>query len=268
MSARPPLLPFTAEALAAALAPGAFGRPLEFHLVVDSTNRCATDRARDGSAEGLVAIADAQTAGRGRLGRPWESPPGVGVYLSVLLRPAVDAEAASFLTSVAALATCDVVEETIGERAGIKWPNDVVVGGRKVAGILAEGGGTAGAAWVVMGIGVNVNQRPGEFSREVGETATSLRALRGDVVCRVRVVAGLLAGFERAYRTFLSGGAAALMERVRRASLVLGHRVEIEGGPRRVVGVALDLDDRGGLVVGKGGGRETFYSGRITRIWT
>jgi BirA family biotin operon repressor/biotin-[acetyl-CoA-carboxylase] ligase len=116
-------------------------------------------------------------------------------------------------------------------------------------------------------MGVNVNQRPGEFSPGIGETATSLRAAVGDVVCRVRFVAGLLAGFERVYRTFASGGAASLIERVRRASVVLGHRVEIEGDARRVVGVALDLDERGGLVVGKGGGRETFHTGSITRIW-
>lgn len=267
MNAGSPLLPFTHDSVSAALASGAFGRPLHFHAMVDSTNTRAAELARAGEPEGTVVLADAQTAGRGRSDRRWESPPGVGVYASVVLRPALDAARATFVTSVAALSAAAAVEQTASRRAEIKWPNDVLVAGRKVSGILAERGGSGGFAWLVVGFGVNVNQRRDDFPPSIAETATSIRAESGTVACRVRFLSRLLGLFEADYRTFLSEGPPALIGRIRERSAVLGHRVEIQDGPRRVQGIALDLDEHGGLVLGKGKGRETFHQGSVVRIW-
>lgn len=267
MNGGPPVLPFTEDTLGAAFAPGAFGRPLHFHAIVDSTNERAAELARAGAPEGSVVIADAQMAGRGRGDRRWDSPPGVGIYVSVIVRPPVGAERAVFLTSLAALSVSAVIAQAAGRESSIKWPNDVLLRGRKVAGVLAERGRGGSEAWVVIGIGLNLNHHRDDFPPALREKATSLRAETGDVHCRVRLTSRLLAQLEADYRAFRAGGPAALLERLRAASAVLGHRVEIEDGPRRVQGIALDLDDRGGLVLGKGKGREVFTSGSIRRIW-
>jgi BirA family biotin operon repressor/biotin-[acetyl-CoA-carboxylase] ligase len=267
MNAGSPLLPFTQETVSAALSAGAFGRPLHFHSLVDSTNSRAVELARAGAPEGTVVLADAQSAGRGRSDRRWESPPGMGIYLSVVLRPPLDAERATFLTSVAALSATAVAGETASVQAEIKWPNDVLAGGRKVAGILAERGGSGATTWVVAGFGVNLNHRRDDFPAALAAKATSLRAEGGAIYCRVRFVALLLERFESDYRAFLEVGPAALLERIRERSAVLGHRIEIHDGARRVQGIALGLDESGGLILGKGKGRETFHQGSIVRIW-
>ena len=267
MSAVPPMLPYTEEAITQALSPGVFSRPLRFFPMVDSTNERAAELARAGAPEGTTVVADAQSSGRGRGDRRWESPPGMGIYLSVVVRPPLDAERATFITSVAALSACAAASDEADAACGIKWPNDVLLGGGKVAGILAERGGSGAHAWVVVGIGVNVNYRRDDFPPPLRGKATSILLETGRAHCRVRLAARLLEAFEADYRVLLGEGPWPLLERLRDASAILGHRVEIEDGARRVQGIALDFDERGGLVLGKGKGREAFYTGSIARVW-
>jgi BirA family biotin operon repressor/biotin-[acetyl-CoA-carboxylase] ligase len=267
MSAVRPPVPFDEPAIAAALAPGAFGRPLRFYDSVDSTNARAADLARAGAPEGTAVIADEQTAGRGRGERRWISPRGCGIYLSVVVRPGIAAGPAMFLTSLAALAVAEVAADAARRPARIKWPNDVVLGGRKIAGILAERAGGGRNAWVVLGIGLNVNHRRTDFPAAFREKATSLRIETGREHPRVNLAVRLLERLEDDYRRFLAQGAGPFLDRLRDGSVVLGHRVEIEDGRRRVQGIALDFDVSGGLVLGRGSGRETFTNGSVRRIW-
>ena len=231
------------------------GRPLEVLAKIGSTNDSVMAAGQGGAPEGLAVLADRQTAGRGRRGRPWASPAGVGLYTSVLLRPRLPAAQAPLLTLMAGLAVGEAIHEVTGLDVRLKWPNDVLVEGRKVAGILVEL--VSIDAWVrhvVVGIGINVNHGPPDLPEAVWETATSLHLATGRLMPRAEVAAAIYNSLDRWYRSLGEGGAATILARSRERSATLGKPVEVIAGEERWRGLAVDLDDDGALLVRDEGG--------------
>jgi BirA family biotin operon repressor/biotin-[acetyl-CoA-carboxylase] ligase len=175
-----------------------FAHPIYVYQQIGSTNDQARQFAAAGGPEGLLVVADEQTAGRGRRERRWLTPPGTALALSVVMRPALPAARSTRLVMVAGLAVCDAVEQTAGLRPALKWPNDVLIGGRKAAGILVESA-LAGEAveYAVAGIGLNVSWAPG--AEDVDFPATCLEAEAGRVVGRRELLRAVLAALEARY---------------------------------------------------------------------
>ncbi|HVP65766.1 MAG TPA: biotin--[acetyl-CoA-carboxylase] ligase [Anaeromyxobacteraceae bacterium] len=225
------------------------GQVLHCREELESTSDLAKELAEQGAAHGEVVIAERQTAGRGRRGRSWSSPAGKNLYLSAVLRPELPPQRAAELTLVASLAVCDACRQA-GVDAGIKWPNDVLVGGRKVAGILTELAAEPDVVhWVVVGIGVNLNAGREDFPEEIRDEATSLAIERGQPVPRALFAAALLSLLEQWLDRHAEEGFEAVRRAWRERSATLGRsvRVEVDGG--EVDGVADDLDESGALLV-------------------
>lgn len=241
---------------------------------IDSTNTWLLAEARAGAAEGLTAVADHQTAGRGRLDRRWEAAPGSALLASVLLRPVLEPGALHLVTALVALSALDACEQTAGVDVGIKWPNDLVVDDAKLAGILAEAdpsapGGPPGSVAVVVGIGLNIAV-PG--LRAASWPATCLADLvaagRGSAVpTRDELLAALLGVLERR-RPELDGtdGRRGLAADLRRRCVTLGRAVRVELPGSVLVGTATDLTDDGLLVVKTADGRRVVAAGDIVHL--
>jgi BirA family biotin operon repressor/biotin-[acetyl-CoA-carboxylase] ligase len=227
------------------------GRPLEVLAEVGSTNDVALAAARRGEREGLAVVADLQTEGRGRRGRRWVSPPGVGLYLSVLLRPILPPRRAPLISLAAGVAVAEGIVQVAGLSPRLKWPNDVQLGGKKVAGILAElaaDGDVVGH--IVLGIGLNLNHQAADFPEEVRGEATSLFLESGCVYDRGSVASAVLNALDRWYLTFCGAEFPTILEAYRRRSATLGRPVEVlEGDGGRWRGEAVDLDPEGALLV-------------------
>ena len=209
---------------------------VEWFASLDSTNRHALDAARGGAADGLVVVADQQTAGRGRLGRTWEAPPGSSLLVTVLLRRAGDPGRAVMAAGVALAAA---VEQVAGVDAGLKWPNDLVVDDRKLAGLLAESDGDA----LVVGAGCNVNWEA--FPDELAATATACNLEAGRTVDRDALLDTFLDEYSRA----LARGAE-LVEDYRSRLVTLGRTVRVQHvRDEDLVGIAVGVTDDGALVV-------------------
>ena len=248
-------LDLTPEAIQARLRTQAVGRRLRVMTQVGSTNDVALAASREGAPEGFAVLADRQTAGRGRLGRNWESPPGVGIYTSVLLRPEVPAALAPLLTLAVGIAAAESIQEHTGLLPRLKWPNDVQLDGRKIGGILVEGTALEGRqSEAVVGIGINVNQEVTDFPAELGGSATSVRMALGRAMARADLVAGLYNSLEHWYRIFCDGEGRMILDRGRAWSAVLGQPVEVRSTTERWAGLALDLDQDGALIVRDGRG--------------
>ena len=233
---------------------------------VDSTNNYAKSLAMLGGKDGTVIVSDEQTGGRGRLGRSFQSPKGKGVYLTMLLRPDVPPARAVNLTAHAAVAVCEGIEEACGAKPGIKWTNDIVLGGRKLCGILTEMAveGESGALqYVVIGIGINANHTPEDFSPEVREIAASLSQELGHPVARGRLCACVINALDEMYVAWLSGSV--YYERYRDRCLTLGKPVRLlrNGGAEEAFAEGLDPDF--GLIVRfSDGRRETVTAGEVS----
>jgi BirA family biotin operon repressor/biotin-[acetyl-CoA-carboxylase] ligase len=223
---------------------------VEYHDSIDSTNRRARELAAEGR-ENVAVVADEQTGGRGRLDRTWASPSG-GIWLSALVRPDVPAAHAPVYTLAAAVATARAVREA-GVEATIKWPNDVLVDGRKLAGILTEMEGEADRiGWLVVGVGLNANVDPADVP---AEGATTLRAECGDIDRRV-LAQRLLETFFDLHETHDE-----VLPAWRECADTLGRRVRVETGDRTVTGEAVDVSFPGTLQVDTGDGTETVAAG-------
>lgn len=235
---------------------GIFADRVHWYSEAGSTNDIAGTFAEQAAREGLVVLADRQTAGRGRLGRSWASPPGAGIYVSVLLRPA--ATAARLLTIAAGVAVTEGIASATGLAAHVKWPNDVHVSGRKLAGILAEGA----ASHVVLGIGINV--QPAAYPPDVAARATSIETELGRPVDRGLVLSECLAALATRYRELHENRAGNIVEAWRtRAAPMLGRRVEWESAGTRHTGVAENIDDDGALIVRTGHEALRIRSGEV-----
>jgi len=220
----------------------------------DSTNRVVLELARGGEAEGAVVVADHQTAGRGRLGRTWQAPPGASLLVTVLLRPPIPVEDAHLVSIAAALAAADACAAVAGVHPGLKWPNDLVIerdgATRKIAGLLAESivrGGRVDA--VALGMGLNV-QWPSPLPEDLASIATALNHEAGHDVDRDAVLAGWLECLADRYaRLTAAGGTDALLAAYRVACVTLGRRVRVELDGAALLGTATDITREGHLVV-------------------
>ena len=230
---------------------GRFGRPYLYLTRTESTQRML-DAAQP---EGAVAVTEEQTAGRGRMGRRWDAPAGSSLLVSTLLRPPPERRA-SGLTLVAGVCVAVVVERATGLAAQIKWPNDVMLNRRKVAGVLAEL--TDGA--VVLGIGINVNQRPAELPAETKVPAGSLYSVTGREYDRRRILADLLLELERRYDAWREDGLASLYEDLGARDFLRGRRVSFDG----VAGTAQMITRDGRLAVTTESGLVEVESGEVS----
>lgn len=232
-----------------------FGRRIHHFFKTDSTNAVALALAADGEPHGSLVIAEEQTAGRGRLGRAWHSEKMSGIYLSLILRPEMTPQQAPLLTLVAGLAARDAVVQVTGLAVDLRWPNDLLTGGKKFCGILTEMQAEAQRIhYVVVGIGMNVNHA--KLPAELEPIATSLRLATGRPVSRLELLAGLLASFDRYYNQFLNEGSAPLIARFSEvSSYARGKRVRVAAPREEFTGVTEGLDPTGTLLVRRDDGQ-------------
>ncbi|MGE5850215.1 MAG: biotin--[acetyl-CoA-carboxylase] ligase [Candidatus Methylomirabilota bacterium] len=243
------------EIIQARLRSRVIGHPLEVVGEVGSTNDRVLAAGRDGAPEGLAIIADRQTAGRGRLGRPWASPAGVGLYTSILLRPNVRASQVSLLSLVAGLAVVEGIESVAGLAPLLKWPNDLLVDGKKVAGILAETATVESrVSYVGVGIGINVGHDAQDLPEELRASATSLCLTTGREISRGELAAEIYNRLDCWYREFSDGRYQSILARGRERSAILGSSVDVLVGDERWSGLAVDLDADGALLVQEASG--------------
>ena len=239
---------------------GSFSRRVLWYAEVGSTNDIAATFADRGEPEGTVVIADAQSTGRGRHGRTWASPPGAGLYMSIVMRPAP--HAVSLLTIAAGVALADGIQAATGLHPHLKWPNDVYVGGRKLAGILAEAGTSKDGPHVVLGCGVNL--MPAAYPPDVAARATSIESELGRPIDRGLLLVECLAALHVRYRELQSRASAAVIARWRdRAVSTFGRRVEWDVAGVTRHGVAEDIDETGALLVRDGAARARVISGEV-----
>lgn len=234
---------------------------------IDSTNTHAKQLASGGAPHGTVLIADSQTAGRGRLGRSFQSPAGSGIYMSVVLRPRCLPEALMHLTCAVAVAICEAVETTLGFRPGIKWINDLVVDRKKLAGILTElsiDPKTGLVDHAVVGIGINCAQRTEDFPKEIRSMACSTAMVTGSKVDCSRLAAAMICALEGMSNRLFSEKAT-IMAAYRRDCVTLGSEVQVLRSDIRREGTALDIDPDGALLVAFADGSvEAVSSGEVS----
>lgn len=254
----------TAEAIAAKLSTEWAGEKILSFAEIDSTNNEAKRQAEAGAGHGMLAVSEVQTAGRGRMGRPWSSPAGSGIWMSLLLRPPLAPIQASGLTLVMALAVREAIVTMTGTDCGIKWPNDIVSEGRKVCGILTEMSAEPDRInHVVIGVGINVTDD--SFPEEIRDRAISIWQICGQKIRRAELIAEILKSFECFYDRYLQhGDMSALLEEYNAALINRGRRVRVLDPAGEYEAVAEGILPSGALVVLKDGQREEIISGEVS----
>ncbi len=244
---------------------GPFGNPLYYFLETGSTNDIAATLAENAAPEGATVLASSQTAGRGRFGRAWFSPPGAGLYVSIVCR---DGRAAPLLTLAGGVAVADGVRNATGLPVHIKWPNDIVVedrrgGRRKLAGILAEAISTPdGLQYVILGFGINLG--PAAYPSELADRATSIELELGRPVDGAAVLAETLAVFAERFRELVRGNSISVLSRWRElAPSSRGATVEWDTTRGPITGTSAGIDDDGSLLVRVGDRIERIISGEV-----
>lgn len=229
-----------------------FGQQVIYREKVGSTNELAKELARKGASQGTVVIAEEQTGGKGRIGRVWYSPAGQGLWFSVILRPEISPIDASKLTLICAVGVAKTIRETTGIAAGIKWPNDVLIDHRKVAGILIEMNAELDKInYLVIGIGVNVSLDEARVPSELANIAISLEGQKKLKVTRVALLAALLNNLDHLYEDFLDGKFSQILTAWKDMSVTLNRWVKVVSGSETEEGIAFDLDDDGALILMK-----------------
>lgn len=220
------------------------GQDIVYFKEIDSTNRYAKKLAGQGAAHGTMVLADTQTAGRGRRGHSWISPAGSSISMTLILRPDVPPAQVAKISLLTALATANAIRRVTGLDVRIKWPNDIVAGGRKVCGMLMEMDATPEkVASVVAGVGINVHQT--QFPEEIAHSASSLDLLAGRRISRADIVRAFLQEYERVWAL----GDEAMMRAYRERSATIGQRVQVIGLNGTYTGTAQDVTDSGSLLV-------------------
>jgi BirA family transcriptional regulator, biotin operon repressor / biotin---[acetyl-CoA-carboxylase] ligase len=245
----------TPELLRARLKSSLFGKRIYHFFRTDSTNRVGMELGYAGEPEGTVILAEEQSAGRGRAGRSWHSERAAGIYVTLLLRPKISPMQAPLLTMMAGLSAHTAIQAQTGLQLDLKWPNDLVLNGKKLGGILTEmHADTSLVRFVIVGIGINVNQE--RFPGELNAIATSLHAETGKNQARLELLARLLREFESDYNRFLREGAASVTERFSKvSSYAVGKKVRVTNGAESFTGVTAGLAPEGLLQVERADGK-------------
>jgi BirA family biotin operon repressor/biotin-[acetyl-CoA-carboxylase] ligase len=250
MSAVTPPQAYDLTTVQAGLCTTAFGRTLHYHESVPSTNAIAITLAQEGACHGTLVLADGQTAGRGRRGRTWHSPPGLNLYCSLIL--CLHPNQAGYLTIIpqaSALAVADAIADATGLQCRLKWPNDVMIRDKKVAGILCESTGGP-ATFVVVGIGINANSRVEDFPAEIQATAATLLAERGSPVDRTALLATLMNRLEEQLGLLSPRTVTTLLDSYRSRCATLGQFVRATLGETDVIeGIAEAIGRDGSLLI-------------------
>ena len=259
----------TVDELQAQLRTRVMGRR-EIHVLreTDSTNLQAKMMAEQGAAEGTLVVADTQTGGRGRRGRIWHSPAGRNIYASIVLRPLLSPSQAPQITLMTAVALAETLNGFPALDAKIKWPNDVMVGGKKIAGILTEISTDMEVVdYVVVGFGLNVNTRQEDVPEEIRPIATSIRMEKGVETSRTRLLCDLMDSFESCYDMLIHDGFGPVMSQWRSMTDIIGRRVRVDVMGTRHSGIVEAVDDDGVLILKDDGGKtHRILSGDVTRV--
>lgn len=261
------LLSVTEKLLASEIgprSPESFGHVVHYFDNIASTNETAKRYALDGVAHGTLIVTETQTGGKGRLGRTWHSPRG-GIWISLIVRPEINMSEVPKFTPIATLAASLAIGKATGLRAMVKWPNDILVGGRKVAGILTEMTAEADRVeFMVIGMGINVNFGATDLPRELEGKATTLMDEMGAKVDRARLLRAILDEMDQIYIRFKAGDYPAILGELKAISATLGQTIAVMSGSKEVTGKALGFNELGGLLIELSDGRiETVHSGEI-----
>lgn len=242
------------------------GGRVYYHQSLESTNREARALASGGVPGGSLVVAEEQAGGRGRMGRGWFSPKGLGLWCSLILRPEVQPNEAPPITMLTAVAVASAVEKVTGVAPGIKWPNDLLVGGKKICGILTEMVAEMEKVdYLVVGVGINVNIPFEDFPEELRETATSLCLEKNELVSRLHLLKQFLREFEFYYQKWINEGFAPVLEEWKKRCINLGCPVRISTSREVWEGLAEDVDSDGALLLRMPGGSvQRFMAGEVS----
>lgn len=226
------------------------GKKIIYFPETDSTNTQAKRFAIDGCPEGTVILADRQTMGRGRMSREWHSPGGAGIYMSIVVRPEISLNELPKITLVAAVAAAEAVNASANVKVLIKWPNDLLLNGKKICGILTELHSPENEnSFVVVGIGINLNT-PGEmFPEDIAGIATSVFIETRQKIPRITVIKSVIEYFDRWYDVFLNGGFPGILEKWKAYSEIIGRRIQVEQMDALITGTVIDIGSDGALIL-------------------
>ncbi|WP_028561256.1 biotin--[acetyl-CoA-carboxylase] ligase [Paenibacillus pinihumi] len=240
----------SAAALLRSLTTERFARRLHLHEAVDSTQTVLRALAEDGAPEGTLVIAEQQLQGRGRMGRSWESPKGKGIWMSLLLRPNLAIHFSPQLTLLIAVALCRSLRKSTGLPIGIKWPNDLLVDGRKISGILLESTAEEERLnYILAGIGISVNLEEQDYPAELMDKAVSLRMLVGRKLDRTDIIVQFMKELEELYDLYLQEGFAPIRSLWEALAVSLGQRVVLTTPQGIIEGIPVGLEENGALLV-------------------
>ncbi|MFZ1684872.1 MAG: biotin--[acetyl-CoA-carboxylase] ligase [Candidatus Zixiibacteriota bacterium] len=241
------------------------GMQIHSYRSLKSTNDLAADLAEHGAPEGTVVTSEEQTKGRGRLGRIWHSVAHNGIYVSIVLRPEIRPDQAPGISIMTSLALLEAFASFTKKPLAIKWPNDLLLSGKKVAGILTELNADRGKInHVIVGVGINVNHNRDDFPDTLIDTATSLRLANGEAANRVELLKEFLRRFEKQYAKYLKSGLKSVHGSLKKHSSLLGNEVTIRSGDSSQSGKAVDITANGELVLSQNGVRIVIAAGEVT----
>ncbi|WP_047152596.1 biotin--[acetyl-CoA-carboxylase] ligase [Aneurinibacillus tyrosinisolvens] len=247
-----------AEEIKVGLKTRSFGQEVHYYATIDSTQNKCQELAKAGAPEGTLVVADQQLGGKGRLGRVWHSPAGKNIYMSLLLRPVLELQKCPQLTLLTAVAIVETVRDVCGIQADIKWPNDILLDGKKICGILTELNAESDRInWLIIGMGINVNAELDDFAADVQKIATSLRIVNGAPLRRVSLIQGILRRLEHLYEQYVREGFEPIKELWEAHAITIGKRVTIRTLQGSLAGFAEGIDDAGVLLVRQDDGTVT-----------
>lgn len=243
------------------------GREIHVFQAIDSTNIKGMELGERGSPEGTIVLTETQTNGKGRLGRRWISPEG-NIYLSIILRPKILPSEAPLITLMAAVASASALRKALNTGVNIKWPNDIIIEGKKVGGILTEMNSEMDRVnYIVLGIGINVNMNLTLLPPDVRITATTIKEKIGSDIRRTEILSLLIKELDRWYKIFLNEGPGPVLDEWRGLSQGIGKKVKVTSLDSVIEGLAEGIDDYGRLIVRLEGGKvEKVDSGDVTVI--
>jgi len=248
-------------------APGTIGCRIHYFEELTSTQERAAELAEQGAGQGTAVIAETQSAGHGRLNRQWYSPPRLNLYATIILRPEIAASAVACLSLMAGVAAAEAIETVAPGIVALKWPNDVWLKGKKTGGILAKAVSDGNqVSYVLLGIGLNLNLRPGDVPDDLRRIATSVRIETGAVCDRIQVASALFYRLDTRYTEMQERGFAAIRPLWERYSALAGKEVTVSDGEMRRSGVVTGIDDEGALILETGAGTVRIIAGDVSVV--